>query len=344
MGEFDVRECKPKVSVCVLAYNHGPFIAQCLDSLLNQRTTFAYEICIGEDESSDQTREICERYADKYPARIRLFLRSRKDAIFVNGRPTGRFNFIKTLEAARGEYVAICEGDDYWTDENKLQLQVDALESRPDCAICFCNVQVVYEDGTPGHPGYGFSSEQGRSGQVLMFDLPEEVSSIRRLARGNFIHTPGVLFRNFFKSEPLPEFIMSVIFGDWPLYMCAASRGDILYLDQTLAAYRVHSGGSWSCTASAWRLASTIRTAGCMLCSGYFKAEVDKELHGEIKARMRQLWKILAENDVDGFSIQWFKDMSRDFPPIKKIVVKYARKYRMRWYYRLINNEKKQGA
>src|SRR5262245_29671930 len=96
----------PLVSIVTLTYQHAAYIAQCLDSLLAQRTDLPFEILIGEDESTDGTREICERYAREHPDRIRLFLRERKDVVHINGRPTGRFNFIKTLAEVRGKYIA----------------------------------------------------------------------------------------------------------------------------------------------------------------------------------------------------------------------------------------------
>ena len=115
----------PVVSVCVVTYQHKDFIRSCLDGILMQKTNFPFEIILGEDESTDGTREICKAYAEKYPDKIKLFLRSRKDVIYINQHATGRFNFMENLKAARGKYIAFCEGDDYWIDEYKLQKQVD---------------------------------------------------------------------------------------------------------------------------------------------------------------------------------------------------------------------------
>lgn len=107
------ENASPKVSVVIITYNHADFIADAIEGALMQETDFPYEIIIGEDESEDGTREICIDYAERYPERIRLFLRSREDVIYINGRPTGRFNSVESLKAARGEYIAACEGDDY---------------------------------------------------------------------------------------------------------------------------------------------------------------------------------------------------------------------------------------
>ncbi|MGI9517093.1 MAG: glycosyltransferase family 2 protein, partial [Pirellulaceae bacterium] len=113
-------ELMPLVSVCMITYNHAPYIARALDSVICQETSFPFEICLGEDESSDGTREICEEYARRYPDLIRMFCRSRNDVIYVDGHATGRFNLLETLKSCRGKYIALLEGDDYWCHPQKL--------------------------------------------------------------------------------------------------------------------------------------------------------------------------------------------------------------------------------
>jgi glycosyltransferase involved in cell wall biosynthesis len=124
------------VSVCIQTYNHEKYIAQCLENVLNQKANFLWEIILGEDESSDSTREICIDYSRRFPDKIKLFLHSRSNVIYVNGNATGRNNLIQNLTNAKGKYIALCEGDDYWTDQYKLQKQVDFLEANPDCVSC----------------------------------------------------------------------------------------------------------------------------------------------------------------------------------------------------------------
>ena len=133
---------KPFVSISVTTFNQKNYIKDCLDGILNQRTTFQFEIILGEDQSNDGTREVCQDYAKRYPEKIKLFLRSRKDVIYINGNATGRYNFLENLKACRGKYIALCEGDDYWTDPLKLQKQVDFLESNEDYNICFHDVKI----------------------------------------------------------------------------------------------------------------------------------------------------------------------------------------------------------
>ena len=122
---------KPKISVCITTYNHEKFISQALDSVLMQKTDFDFEVLVGEDDSPDNTRDIVKKYARRYPDKLRLFLNDRKNVIYINGRPTGRWNFINNIRHAKGEYIALLDGDDCWTDPNKLQVQVDFLENNP---------------------------------------------------------------------------------------------------------------------------------------------------------------------------------------------------------------------
>jgi glycosyltransferase involved in cell wall biosynthesis len=138
---MDSEHKQSLISVLVMAYNHEAYIAECLNSILNQKTNFSFEIILGEDDSSDKTRAICIDFAEKYPDKIKLFLRLRKDVIYINGSPTGRFNFIESLKSCTGKYVALCDGDDYWTDPLKLQKQVDFLETNKKFGICFHNTR-----------------------------------------------------------------------------------------------------------------------------------------------------------------------------------------------------------
>src|SRR5690606_11327464 len=133
----------PVVSVVVATYQHAGFIEQCIQGILMQETRFPVEVLIGEDESSDGTRAICQRLAAQHPDRIRLFLRSRKDVMHILGQPTGRANMLQLLRESKGTYIALCEGDDFWTDPLKLQQQVDLLEGDPRCTGCYHATAIV---------------------------------------------------------------------------------------------------------------------------------------------------------------------------------------------------------
>jgi glycosyltransferase involved in cell wall biosynthesis len=145
--EKSVNKILPLVSVTVATYQHLNYIKECLDGILMQKVNFAYEVIIGEDDSTDGTQEICKEYAEKYPDKIRLFIRNRKISQYYNsnGEFVARFNGIWNRMSARGKYIAMCEGDDYWTDPLKLQKQVDFLEANPEYSLC-CHRYKIYDE------------------------------------------------------------------------------------------------------------------------------------------------------------------------------------------------------
>lgn len=221
----------PLVSVVVPTYQHAPYIAQCLDGILMQRTDFPVEILVGEDESTDGTREICRRYAAEHPDRIRLFLRSRKDVMYIMGRPTGRANLLHLLNEANGEYIALCEGDDNWTDPLKLQKQVDFLKVRPDHSMCFHRAMLLRDTGTEP-----FKFPIGTDRDDIPFaDL---------IRHGNFIPTASVLYRNLLR--PLPQWMTKLPFADMGFYLLLSRRGKLACLNEFMSVYRIQAGGAWS--------------------------------------------------------------------------------------------------
>lgn len=134
------RLCRhPVVSVHMITYNHGPYIRAAIEGVLMQQADFEYELVIGEDCSTDDTREICFEYQRRFPERIRV-LWSERNLRWVGG------NVLRTALRCRGEYVAFCEGDDYWTDPRKLQKQVDALRRNPSVGVCFCGARILEDE------------------------------------------------------------------------------------------------------------------------------------------------------------------------------------------------------
>lgn len=214
---------KPLVSISVVTYQHLNFIRECLDGILMQETNFPFEILLGDDESTDGTREICLEYAKKYPHKIRLFLHHRENNIKINRNPTGRFNFLYNLYSAKGKYIAICEGDDYWTDPLKLQKQVDFLENNEEYILSFHKVDVL--------------KSNGEIEKDYILKVPEDYETIETLAlKGNYIHTPSVVYRNIIKTFPF-EFLHAP-FGDFLLYFLLAERGKLYYFKDNMAVYR----------------------------------------------------------------------------------------------------------
>ncbi|MBK8553002.1 MAG: glycosyltransferase [Ignavibacteria bacterium] len=210
-----------KVSVWMSAYNHEKYLAQCLDSVLRQRTNFDFDIILGEDCSKDRTREVALEYQKKYPEKIKLFLPEKNIGMMEMD--------LATWGLCKGEYLALLNGDDYWTDENKLQTQSDFLDNNPDTVICFHKAKV--EDETNG------------SSFETVYLEPNDTMPIESLLLGyNPIMTPTVMIRNLWK---IPDWYRELPYGDMPLYLMLAQKGKIKYIDRLMSVYRVHSSGQW---------------------------------------------------------------------------------------------------
>jgi glycosyltransferase involved in cell wall biosynthesis len=184
-----------KVSVLLITYNHERYIAEAIDSVLMQEVSFDYEIIIGEDCSIDATRDIVTGYSSRFPDKIRLVL-SEKNAGECS-------NIARTLRACRGEYIAMLDGDDYWTSPRKLQKQVDFLENNPEFTIYCHNAISIYEDGS-------------REAYMFNPDCQKEISTIDDLWTGNFIATCTAMLRREPVSH-LPAWYCDLKWGDWPL-------------------------------------------------------------------------------------------------------------------------------
>ncbi|HEV7351161.1 glycosyltransferase family 2 protein [Telluribacter sp.] len=219
-----------KVSVCVPTYNHEKYIARMLDGALMQQTTFSYEIVIGDDGSTDKAPGIIQEYARRYPERIRAYLHPHNLGPQEPREFGGRNNVLFLLKACRGEYVALCEGDDYWTDPHKLQKQVEFMDTHPDYALCHHNVRVIYEDGSPEH----------------FFNPPDQklTSTVEDLLEDRwFVATASLLYRNYFRTDPFADWHHQAAAGDWALVIQLAARGNIGYLPDDMGVYRKHRGG-----------------------------------------------------------------------------------------------------
>ena len=162
-----------EVSVLLTTYDHAPYIAESIDGILAQQAPFAWELLIGEDHSTDGTAAVVRRYADAHPDRIRAFIADRNEG--------GHANFDRLLQAARGRYVAWCEGDDYWTDPEKLAKQAAYLDAHPDIVLCFHRAHMVYDkDKSTGRPPRDSNEDEpGR----LTIDVRNQAPVVRRFHR-----------------------------------------------------------------------------------------------------------------------------------------------------------------
>lgn len=211
-----------KLSVLMLVYNQERYIAQAVESVLAQQTDFEFEIVVGEDCSTDSTRAVLEGLAQEHPGRIRLLFRPANLGMLRNAADT--------LEACRGDYVAVLEGDDYWTDPEKLQKQVEFLEAHPECSCCCHAVEYVYDDGRP--------PERFPRGVARFSGLDE-------FLRRNFVQTCSLVFRR--RLLPCyPEWFGELALGDQALCVLLLTQGKIGFLDKVMAHYRVHSQSVWT--------------------------------------------------------------------------------------------------
>jgi glycosyltransferase involved in cell wall biosynthesis len=213
----------PKVSVLITTYNHASYIAQAVTSALNQKTDFPVEVIVGEDCSTDGTRDILLDLQKRHGPKLKLLLHERNLG--------GPQNVRSVLAACRGQYVAMLEGDDYWTSPHKLHRQVRALDSHPEWALCFHPARMVYQDAS-------------RPPQTFPHNWSKPVATVDDLFQNNFICTCSVLFRN--RLFELPAWHSEIVPGDWAIHILNADRGLIGYLPQVMADYRIHAAGLWS--------------------------------------------------------------------------------------------------
>ena len=267
-----------KLSVLMITYNHEGFIAEALNSVLMQRVNFDYEIIIGEDCSTDGTRNVALDYQKKYPDRIRLLLPEKNMGMMGN--------FMATYGACSGEYVALLEGDDYWTSPDKLQKQVDFLDARPECSECFHNVNEVY-DGRP-ELDHLFHRKKLKK---RMFTLADIISH-------NFVPTCSAVFRNKLFGE-FPDWFLSMPMGDWPLHVLNAEHGTICYMDEVLAAHRFHEAGVWSGLETVAILLNSIAAANYL--NNHYQSKFKKEINKSIAFWHWKIAQILYQKgDIEG--------------------------------------------
>jgi len=234
---------KPLLSICCTVYNHEKFVAETLEGFLLQKTNFPIEIIIHDDASEDNSQEILKKYA-KIDSRIKLILQEENQYSKKN-KPFPNFCF----PAAKGKYIALCEGDDYWVDSLKIQKQVDFLEANPLYGICFHDVMV-----------YDETIKEMRKDDIVS-SLKNEFD-INDLARGNMMHTPSVVLRNDFV---LPSTISNIPIGDWPLYLFQIGNRKIKKIEGEMAVYRVHENGVWSSKREEYRIEKTIKVIDYLL-------------------------------------------------------------------------------
>jgi glycosyltransferase involved in cell wall biosynthesis len=214
----DFRGGRVEVSILCITYMHEEFIARALESFLCQRTTFNYEIVVGDDASTDRTLDIVRRYQEQFPEKVRLV------SSVINLGP--QKNFLRTLRECRGRYIALCEGDDYWTDVNKIQRQCDFLNSSPQFVMTYAGVQA--RQGQKIDYAYIGGADRDCS-QIELLTMPP-------------INTLTVMFRNVLDEVPVEKITSGA--GDLFLWSILGHYGQGHYMEGILPSiYNVHPGG-----------------------------------------------------------------------------------------------------
>jgi glycosyltransferase involved in cell wall biosynthesis len=253
----------PKVSVGIIAFNQGRYIRQALDSVLSQESAFDFDILVHDDCSTDGTREIVNAYVAAHPDRVRAILQDE------NQFSQGRRIILLMLPEMAGKYFALLDGDDFWTDRGKLQIQADFLDANPGCALC--QTQTVYYDETCGRVHSIFPPRHRRQWRYECADL----------AQGNFIQTSAVMFRAAAVPQIPPAF-SELKFGDLALFALIAQSGWIGNINAAMAVYRIHSSNLWFNRTRKDRIEAT--------------REVMRFLAKHLKPELRSPWAAAAES------------------------------------------------
>jgi glycosyltransferase involved in cell wall biosynthesis len=223
---------EPLVSICCITYNHGDYIRDAIEGFLMQETDFPFEIIIHDDASTDATADIIREYERKYPDIIKPIYQTENQ--YSKGEKVTLF----TLKAARGKYIALCEGDDYWIDPLKLQKQINEMEKRPECYISFHPAIRRWIDGSREDRLLGLHSDK-----IMVFSIDEVI-----LGGGGFMHTASIVLNRLAIPRIISFFdtAKEAPVGDYFMQILGAEHGGALYLSDVMSVYRYGVPGSWS--------------------------------------------------------------------------------------------------
>ncbi|PUA16915.1 glycosyltransferase [Glaciimonas sp. PCH181] len=216
------------VSVSMITYNHEKYIEEAINGVLMQETDFEIELIISNDNSPDQTDAVIQRIMSEHPRGC--WIKYIRNEINIGMMA----NVIENFQHARGEYIAICEGDDYWINPLKLQLQIDEMRRHPECDLSF-------------HPAI-IVSDSLRTKKVTAFhSIKNKIFTTTQIIKGggSFCPTASLLFKKKV-IESLPKFYCNAPVGDYYLQIFGSARGGAVYLNKVMAAYRVNNAASWS--------------------------------------------------------------------------------------------------
>ena len=230
-GIYNMQDVK--LSVLITTYNLEKYIEQTILSVINQRTDYRFEILVGDDGSSDKTADIVRKWQERYPDVIKLYIMDRDKNVKYNRIDRASKNRINLINHASGEYLIFLDGDDFYTDEYKLDKQLKLLESKEyeDCIAC-------------GHNMWTYYSEDEKI-PINRQTKKTIVSAKDYWKYGMYLHSDSIMFRNIFK-DGFPYTIPESYYDDNIIMFCLLSKGDIAYLPDKMACYRQLKGSSWN--------------------------------------------------------------------------------------------------
>lgn len=264
------------VSVVVPVYNQERFIKKCLDSIIAQKTNFNFEIIIGEDDSSDETRPICLEYAHRYPEKIRLFLRKKEDKIILHDTISPRFNFIENIRASKGEFIAFCDGDDYWKDDCKLQKQYNFFIKNPKVTYVYHDAKVLRNEAFSK-----FTYLQERK----TFNFKKNISAAEVVEKSYILHSTVMVKKSVINLKPYPY----LLYSDFVVCLQAMQYGEVKYLDLVGSVYRVHADNLSNKIPENY---VSIRVRSVLEILPFIKEELSKELIKICQSIIKDHWLI----------------------------------------------------
>lgn len=276
------------VSVFIATYNQEKYIADAIEGALKQKTTFKYEILIHDDASTDGTTSIVKEYAKKFPGQIVAYYEE------VNMFAHCEVFIDKILSQAKGKYLAICDGDDYWIDENKLQLQFDFMENNPDFSLCAHNTKII--DMVAGKESICFARET------------------KELLREEVIENAGAIFHassHFFRLAPWYNEHKGNDFADMPRVLWCCNEGRIMCFSNVMSVYRVHANGSWSSS-----ITDIYSGISDLMCRVKYYEQYDKMTYGRWHHSVKKI-----SDGIKGHVFELLRPSYRQFSAKKKIAI-----------------------
>lgn len=302
-----------QVSVYCLAYNHESYIRHTLEGFVSQRTDFGFKVFVHDDASTDRTAQIITEYANAYPDIIVPILQAENQ--YSKGVKIFRDIILPLIDT---KYIAICEGDDYWTDPTKLQKQYDYMEAHPECSLCVHNTKQIDADG----------ADLGKLFNSCNTAVDYQADDVIVAGGSGLFHTSSVFYRTTDRRNMPDTFLLRSI-GDYPLAIYLSTLGRVHYLPDVMSAYRVATPGGWTARSHASRkkqithyesMLSYLKRINAITEHKYneaFETAILKHQYLALRARETE-WKILFQKRYRAI----FKQESPRFAKRASIVAK----------------------